>query len=152
MPLSAHPFLFGAMFVAGAVELGLTAYLVHEFNNNNPPYPTDAFKSRLRFLVFCSSWTLLLAVLHWLFNAAIGAFMVIITLIFWAVGAALFHIVNQTGRHCGGTAFNSRCHEQEATEVLAWTEVALTVLAFLAILFHVHGNRGTKRSYQDGLY
>jgi len=140
------------MFILGAVELGLTAFLVHEYNNNNPPYPSNEFKSRLRFLVFCSSWTILLAVLHWLFNAAIGVFMVIITLIFWAVGAALFHGVNAGGRHCDGTAFNSRCRDQEATEAIAWTELALTALAFLAILFHVHGNRGTKRSYQDGLY
>jgi len=143
--LSAHPFLFALLFIVGAAQLGLIAYNLFLFENDG--YPSNAYKERFRYLLFCSAWTVILALVHYFMAAFIGAFLTFITWVLWLVGAILFHLVKYRGPCDGST----RCILLKVIDTLDWIAFGIALLAFLAIGYHVHGSRG-RRTYRDGLY
>ncbi|KAM0750038.1 hypothetical protein T439DRAFT_326911 [Meredithblackwellia eburnea MCA 4105] len=130
----AHPFLFFLIGLLAAVEIGLTAYQVHKHKD---AWPSEEFKNRLIFLLFTACWTFLGALMHWIINLFIGLFWTTLSFIFWTIAAALFRKVQPyDASDCSGTDINSRCRQYVAIEAISWTEVALTAILFLAILFH----------------
>ena len=62
-----HPFLFFLIAAVGAAELGLTAYLVHDYETRSSGYPSDRFRSLIIFILFNASWTVLFGFAYLLF-------------------------------------------------------------------------------------
>jgi len=147
--IAAHPFLFFLVGALGAVELGLTAYQVHL--DQTAGFGSQEFKNRLAFLLFVSCWTVFFAIVHWLFWVHLGLLFTILTFIFWTIGAALWHNIEHfSPSDCTGSAVNSVCRRFVAIEAIGWTEVALTALLILALLFFWHSTRGSVGYYRAG--
>lgn len=151
--VSAHPFLFFLIGVLATVQIGLVAYRVHLHNNSRFPWPSDEYKNRIYFEVFVACWTFLGAILHWIVNIFFGLIWTTITLVFWAVAADLYqNVVQFTAKDCSGSSINSTCRQEVAISAVGWTELALTTVLFLAILFHVHSRRRAGYSYRNAGY
>ncbi|KIM32642.1 hypothetical protein M408DRAFT_312791 [Serendipita vermifera MAFF 305830] len=148
-----HPFLFFLIAAVGAAELGLTAYLVHDYENRASGYPSDRYRSLIIFILFNASWTVLFGfayllfivggALHALASIASSAIWLIITAILWGVAAGLFRN-ERGGGMCDGEPVISRCRQVQTVEALAWTEMGLCILTLLAACFWV---RRSRRSY-----
>lgn len=62
-----HPFLFFLIAAVGAAELGLVAYLVHDYETRDSGYPSDRFRSLIIFILFNACWTVLFGLAYILF-------------------------------------------------------------------------------------
>ncbi|KAG8887378.1 hypothetical protein FRB99_004276 [Tulasnella sp. 403] len=161
-----HPFLFFLITAVAAAELGLVAYLIHLFNKNGYPYgrgtykPRD-FKQRLDFIMFCAVWTTLFGLAYLIFisvgalfflaSIASSAVWLFLTMIFWVIGAALWHQV-RWGGNCNGAPSISICRELQTVEALAWTAFGLSVLTLIAAMFAIRSTRpksGYRGYYHD---
>ncbi|KAG8804969.1 hypothetical protein FRC17_005796, partial [Serendipita sp. 399] len=148
-----HPFLFFLIAAVGAAELGLTAYLVHDYENRDSGYPSSRYRSLIIFILFDACWTVLFGLayllfivaghLHALASIASSAIWLIITAILWGVAAGLYHN-ERGGGMCDGEAVISRCRQTQTVEALAWTEMGLCILTLVAACFWV---RRSRRSY-----
>jgi len=151
-----HPILFGLIVVFGLVELGLTAWFESNFNATG--WPSAQYQNLINFLLFDAVWTVLfgLAYVFWIAGGAMhilasiagSTIWLLITAIFWVVGAALF---DQTrgGANCLGAPSLSICREAQAIEVIAWIEFALCILTILAAVFWT---RSSRRNYNQSYY
>ncbi|KAG8949043.1 hypothetical protein FRC04_009117 [Tulasnella sp. 424] len=160
-----HPLLFILLTAVGAAELGLVAYLIHTFDKNGYPdgkggYTSRDFKARLDFIMFCACWTvffglayiafMLAGALFFLASIASSALWLIITVIFWAIGAALFMQV-RVGGNCHGTPAISLCRELQTVEALGWTALGLAAFTFIVSLIAIHATR-RKHGYRGTYY
>ncbi|KAG8912434.1 hypothetical protein FRC02_005995 [Tulasnella sp. 418] len=163
------PLLFILLALVGAAELGLVAYLINTYNDNGYPdgrggYDSNDFKHRIRYLLFCAVWTTFFG-LGYLFFILMGSFFLLasiassalwllMTIIFWAVGAELFRQV-RVGGNCDGTPAISECRELQTVEALAWTALGLAAVTFLSALFAIRSTRakhGYRGRYYDSYY
>jgi hypothetical protein len=62
-----HPFLFFLIAAVGAAELGLTAFLVHDYDTRAGGYPSDYYRSLIIFILFDACWTVLFGLAYLLF-------------------------------------------------------------------------------------
>ncbi|KAG8936190.1 hypothetical protein FRC00_009575 [Tulasnella sp. 408] len=148
-----HPILFILLTAVGAAELGLVAYLIHTFDRDGYPggrggYTSDDFKARLDYLMFCAVWTVFFGLAYvafifaramfFLASIASSALWLLMTIIFWAVGAELWRQVS--------------CRELQTVEALAWTALALAAVTFIVSLFAISSTRrkyGYRGTYYD---
>ncbi|KAI5474382.1 hypothetical protein MNV49_003401 [Pseudohyphozyma bogoriensis] len=149
-----HPFLFFLIGALAIASVGLVANQVHERTDGpGDRWPSDEYQNRMYFLLFVAAWTTLGAVLHWVINLFIGLFWTILTFVFWTIATALYRKVNPFDpSDCDDTGIASTCRQSVAIEAIGWTEVALTALLFLAILFHFHSHRRAGRDYRNAGY
>ncbi|KAF8208933.1 hypothetical protein K438DRAFT_1515421, partial [Mycena galopus ATCC 62051] len=142
-----HPFLFTLIALVGAAALGLSAFWVHQIQND----PSSRFKSLIILFLFNSCWTVLFAehiyiyslysgAMHELASVGSSGIWLSITAILWGVAAGLFDPV-RGGGNCNGTPAISSCRELLALEALGWTEMGLCILTLLAACFYVRGSR-----------
>lgn len=153
-----HPLLFFLIAAVGAAELGLVAFLVHDYENRESGYPSPRYRSLIIFILFDACWTVLFGLayllfivggaLHFLASIAASAIWLVITAVLWGVAAGLYMHVRGGGM-CKGEAIISRCRETQTVEALAWTEMGLCILTLFAACFWV--NR-SKRSYRGSYY
>ncbi|KAG8827305.1 hypothetical protein FRC19_004173 [Serendipita sp. 401] len=153
-----HPLLFFLIAAVGAAELGLTAYLVHDYETRDGGYPSSRYRSLIIFILFDACWTVLFGLayilfivaghLHALASIASSAIWLIITAVLWGVAAGLYHN-ERGGGMCNGEAVISRCRQTQTVEALAWTEMALCIVTLFAACFWV---RRSKRSYRNSYY
>ncbi|KAL8291639.1 hypothetical protein RQP46_001897 [Phenoliferia psychrophenolica] len=111
-----------------------------------------AVRGLTSFLLFTACWTFLGAVLHWLVNLYVGGFWTVLTLVFWAVATDLWsHVEDFHPSDCDGSSIASFCRRVVAIEAIGWTELALTALLLLAVIFHWHSG-GRKDNYRSAGY
>lgn len=153
-----HPVLFFLIAAVAAAELGLTAYLVHDYENRESGYPSSRYRSLIIFILFDACWTVLFGLayllfivggaLHILASIASSAIWLIITAVLWGVAAGLYKN-ERGGGMCEGEAAISRCRQTQTVEALAWTEMGLCILTLFAACFWM---RRSKRSYRNPYY
>ncbi|KAJ7175848.1 hypothetical protein C8R46DRAFT_1347354 [Mycena filopes] len=149
-----HPFLFTLIALLAIAELGLSAFWVHQIQDE----PSSRFKSLIILFLFNSVWTTLFAgaYVFWILDGAMHELASIgssgiwlsITAILWGVAAGLFHPVRGSS-NCDGDPAISPCRETLALEAIGWTEMGLCILTLLAACFLV---RSTRRSYRGSYY
>ncbi|KAG8964090.1 hypothetical protein FRC00_003885, partial [Tulasnella sp. 408] len=161
-----HPILFILLTAVGAAELGLVAYLSHTFDRDGYPggrggYTSSDFKARLDYLMFCAVWTVFFGLAYvafifaramfFLASIASSALWLLMTIIFWAVGAELWRQV-RWGGNCDGAPSISLCRELQTVEALAWTALGLAAVTFIVSLFAISSTRrkyGYRGTYYD---
>jgi hypothetical protein len=62
-----HPVLFFLIAAVAAAELGLTAYLVHDYETRDSGYPSSRYRSLIIFILFDACWTVLFGLGYLLF-------------------------------------------------------------------------------------
>lgn len=149
-----HPLLFTLIALLAAVELGLSAFLVHQVQHA----PSSRYKSLVILFLFDAVWTLLFAgaFVFWIMNGALHLLASIgssgvwltITAILWGVAAGLFHNL-LGGVNCRDTPALSSCRQAQALEAIGWTEMALCIVTLLAACFWV---RSSKRNPRGSYY
>lgn len=76
-----HPFLFFLIAAVAMAELGLTAFLVHDYENRDSGYPSSRYRSLIILILFDACWTTLFG-LAYLFFIVGGALHALARLVF----------------------------------------------------------------------
>jgi len=137
-----------AQFILAIIVLGLTGYSVGKFNGF---WWGDWSPDSVRFLLFCSIWTLFaliyLVLAPWKFPSAAHKFAILgveaITNIFWfagwiALAAWLGDVLD--GADCGG---NNLCGSLKAAAVFGAFEWICFMATLVLCAIHVYRTRGT---------
>ncbi|KAF9785556.1 hypothetical protein BJ322DRAFT_839367 [Thelephora terrestris] len=126
------------------VELALASDLVRDINRSFFGF-SSFIRPRTRYLVFCSSWTLLSGIFLVMIMALAESAMAIIvqlivlfmSMVFWLIGAALFtSAIGGKGINCGPGLSN--CHFVNivnSTMAFAWINWAFVFIAFCMALW-----------------
>ncbi|KAF8745552.1 hypothetical protein AX14_006875 [Amanita brunnescens Koide BX004] len=119
------------MTCVAVTELGLTAFLITE-GNDNGTWPRPRYHSLLIMFAFNSSWTALFSAgyLIWMADGGVqmlasiasSVIWLFLTSILWGVAAGLMRIT-RGGGDCRGSAFISRCRQSLTVEALGWTQL-----------------------------
>ncbi|KZT22650.1 hypothetical protein NEOLEDRAFT_1119230 [Neolentinus lepideus HHB14362 ss-1] len=138
-----HPIVFGLIIFFGIVELALSAWLTSRYNAHHN-YPSDAVRTRSRFLLFSSIWTILISPLYmglFLFSTAGSIFtsvashfiFVFFSWVFWLAGAASITAALGGGLDCHYDE-TSYCGQLNAQEGFAWIEFIMFTLVLVIVL------------------
>ncbi|KAI8995614.1 hypothetical protein BD414DRAFT_409898 [Trametes punicea] len=171
-----HPFLFTLMTLTGTAELGLTVFLISAGNEAqtwaSPRYHSlSVFRSSkcrlhltesnssLILLCFSSAWTLLFSgayvlwivdgAVHLLAQVASSVFWLLLTSVFWGVGAGLMHSTRSGGDCAGRPPLSRRCRQTLTVEALGWTEFSLCCATLVATLLWMRTGLGKRRFVRD---
>lgn len=92
-------FIFALISAVALAEIGLTAFLVHDYENRDSGYPSSRYRSLIILILFDACWTALFGLayvffivggaLHFLASVASSAIWLIVTAILWGVAAGL---------------------------------------------------------------
>ncbi|KAF9040272.1 hypothetical protein BDZ89DRAFT_1060702 [Hymenopellis radicata] len=156
-----HTITFGLLIIFGIIELSLTSWLVSRFNLNHN-YSSISERDRVRFVLFCSVWTVVLGLLYaglFLYSATGSALTSIMshgifflfTWIMWTAAAAAITEMLGGGLNCSNQREFVYCSQLNAVEAFAWIEWILTTFALIFIL--IRGIQAARRGdgYGGGL-
>ncbi|KAL1408391.1 hypothetical protein Q8F55_005203 [Vanrija albida] len=130
------------LFVASVIEGSVTGWLVHNYNKQDD-YPSSSIKTRIRYLVFASWWSVLWTIVYgvmlitpWAWsvaNVVIQSILLFMTWAFWLGGAAaLTQAMRAHHTYWGNTVHNAAL---SAAEGFAWLGWILATFDLIVILF-----------------
>ncbi|KIK71019.1 hypothetical protein GYMLUDRAFT_33126 [Collybiopsis luxurians FD-317 M1] len=144
-----HPFIFSAMTLCAAAELGLTAFLIN-VGNANGTWSSSRYHALLIMFTFNSSWTLLFSSAYMLYlfdgaanflaNIASSVIWILLTGILWGTAAGIMHNT-RTGGSCPNAPTLSRCRQSLTIEAFGWTEFGLCIVNVLATCMWIYTSR-----------
>ncbi|KAA1478087.1 hypothetical protein DENSPDRAFT_657396 [Dentipellis sp. KUC8613] len=137
-----HPITFTLIIIFAIIELALSAWLTARFNDHHN-FLSNAVRDRVRFLLFCSVWTLVFAPFFmvlffvapgsWLASLAAHGIFLFMTWVFWLSGAAAITDAYSGRLNCSHHFVY--CGQQNALEAFAWIEWVLLTFVFFVVLF-----------------
>ncbi|KAI0731089.1 hypothetical protein C8Q76DRAFT_766512 [Earliella scabrosa] len=152
-----QPVLFVFIVIFSIFELVNAAWLVSRFDLLQD-YPSLDVRDRTRFLVFVTSWTILVSLIYFtLFlrtpengiwtkfhshAAVVGT-----TWIFWTTGAVAITVAVGGWLDCG-SAVIMYCGPLNALEAFAWLSWTFVTFAFVVVLFRGTSLSGRSEGYQ----
>jgi len=156
-----HPIVFGLILLFSIIELSISAYLTARYNHNHN-YRSISQRDRVRFVLFCSTWTIvgcLFFILLFLHSAAgsimtsVAAHLVflIITWIMWTAAAAAVTEMTGGGLNCSTQTIFVYCGQLNALMAFAWIIWVLITLALIVVI--IRGITTARRGdgYRGGL-
>jgi len=156
-----HPIVFGLLIFFGIIELSLSAFLTSKFNQHHN-YRNLSERDRVRFVLFCSTWTVTFSTLFlvlFLHSAtgsvltSVGAHLLFLTLtwIMWTAAAAAVTEMLGGGLNCSTQDIFVYCGQLNALEGFAWI---IWILVTLTLIFVIaRGISAARRGdgYKGGL-
>lgn len=133
--------MFGLLIFFAFVEMIQVAVLVASGNRHG--YDSGSLRDRLRFLLFVSLWTIVLGAAYlagflvaagsFLFSIASHTVFIVLTWIFWLVGAAA--LTGTLGGHVsGGDPKFAHPNQLNSAEAFAWIPLVLTTVLLAGII------------------
>ncbi|EIM83567.1 uncharacterized protein STEHIDRAFT_170815 [Stereum hirsutum FP-91666 SS1] len=136
-----HPITFGLIILFSIIELAVSAWLVARYNQHHN-YLSGSENNRVRFLLFNSIWTLLLApIFMGVFFAAPTSFLgsllshsvfIFLTWVLWLAGAAAITATLGGRLDCGLNY--TYCGQLNALEAFAWIQWVLLTFALVSVI------------------
>lgn len=133
--------MFGLLIFFAFVEMIQVAVLVASGNRHG--YDTASLRDRLRFLLFVSLWTIILggaylagflvAAGSFLFSIASHTVFIVLTWIFWLVGAAAL-TGTLSGHVSGGDASYAHPNQLNSAEAFSWIPFVLSTILLIGII------------------
>lgn len=127
----------------GIITLAISAWLVSRFNLYHN-YRNTSERDRVRFVLFCSCWTvvfsILYAVLFWTFTSSIltsvlsHIVFLAFTWVMWTAAAAAVTEMLGGGLNCSTQSFFVYCGQLNALEAFCWIMWILVTFATLVVL------------------
>lgn len=151
--------LMGIVLVFSIIEGAITGYLVHSYNKHHT-YPSHSIRDRVRFLLFCSWWTVVWAIAYitFHFTAAAGSVIGVVlntlalgaTWVFWLGGSASLSAAMRH-RHYGNTVHHSQLRAGEGFGWATWILLTFDMLVALYVAFDTsrNGNPGKEENMRQ---
>ncbi|KAF6753208.1 hypothetical protein DFP72DRAFT_1010763 [Ephemerocybe angulata] len=153
----AHPILFGSIILFSIIEMCIAAWLLSRYNTRHN-YPFPSVRIRVRYILFCSVWTIVVGtiflVLFWvtaagsIFTSVAAHFIFLfITFVFWIAAAAAITETLGGGLSCSHQNFWAYCGQLNAIEGFAWM---IWILVFFTLIMVII--RGVAAARSGGGY
>lgn len=155
-----YPIIFGILLICTLIEMCLSAWLTAQFNIHHNNTTADE-QTRVRYIIFCSVWTLLfggayfitflLAITGIITSIASHSLFLFVTWVLWLAAAAAIASTLGGSLNCHIDAVFFYCGHLNALMGFAWLIVIL--LTIILILVLVRGTFSAKRGdgYRGGL-
>ncbi|KAF8638396.1 hypothetical protein AX17_002239 [Amanita inopinata Kibby_2008] len=142
-----HPIIFTLLILFSIIELSISAWLISRFNSGHPPV-SHSEGDRVRFILFCSIWTLVTAPFFMIMFliAALGnifssvAAHIIYLFVTWALWTGAASAITDTlgggrGLDCGTQVKFLFCGQLNTLEAFAWMIwIVLTIAIIAAVI------------------
>ncbi|TFK21644.1 hypothetical protein FA15DRAFT_672402 [Coprinopsis marcescibilis] len=140
----AHPILFGSIVLFALIEMCIAAWLTAKYNANHN-YPFGSVRTRVRYILFCSIWTVFVGTIFLvlfmvtsagsIFTSVAAHFIfLLITFILWIAAAASITESLGGGLSCSHQNFFAYCGQLNAVEGFAWLVWILVTAALIMVL------------------
>ncbi|KAF8185701.1 hypothetical protein BJ912DRAFT_190176 [Pholiota molesta] len=141
-----HPIVFGSLVVFSIIEMCISAWVTAKYNAHHN-FPTSGTRARVRYILFCSVWTIVLGSAYMaVFLAAAGSIFasvashfifLFITWILWLAAAAALTQTLGGALNCTTQSFFVYCGQLSAMEGFAW--LIWVVLTFVLVAVLIRG-------------
>ncbi|KAI0066595.1 hypothetical protein BV25DRAFT_1912653 [Artomyces pyxidatus] len=145
-----HPITLALVILIAIIELCISAWLTARYNQHHNFLSTSE-RDRVRFLLFCSVWTILLSPLFLtsfltspgsiLSSVAAHGIFLFMTWVFWLSGAAA--LSESLGGRLNCSHHFVYCGQLNALEAFAWIEWVILTFAFVVVV--LMGSRAMRR-------
>lgn len=157
----AHPILFGSIILFSIIEMCIAAWLTARYNARHD-YPFKAVRIRVRYILFCSIWTIFVGtiylILFWvtavgsIFTSVAAHFIFLfITFILWIAAAAAITQSLGGGLSCSHQNFWNYCGQLNAVEGFAWLIWILVTFTLIMVIIRGIAAARSGDGYGGGL-
>ncbi|TFK39358.1 hypothetical protein BDQ12DRAFT_603567 [Crucibulum laeve] len=148
-----HPITFGLIIVFSIIELAISAWLTSRFNSHHN-YSSVTERDRVRYVLFCCTWTILFSALYLILflHSATGSVLTSVashfvflafTWLLWVAAAASVTQMIGGGLNCKTQEIFVYCGQLNALEGFAW--LIWILLTFLLIVVLIRGISAARR-------
>ncbi|KAF9007954.1 hypothetical protein BDQ17DRAFT_1539681 [Cyathus striatus] len=156
-----HPIAFSFLILFAIIELSISAWLVSRFNAHHN-YQNTTERDRVRYVLFCSTWTVVFSCLYLVLflHSATGSVLTSVashtiflslSWILWVAAAAAVTQMLGGGLNCKTQDLFQYCGQLNALEGFAWLIWILLTFIFIVVL--IRGISAARRGdgYGGGL-
>ncbi|KAF9461971.1 hypothetical protein BDZ94DRAFT_1166796 [Collybia nuda] len=156
-----HPIIFGLLIIFGIIQLSLSAWLTSRYNANHN-YRNTTERDRVRYVLFCSIWTVVFSFFYLfmfmvnptgsvLTSVASHLLFLGISWIFWVAAAAAVTEMLGGGLNCSNQSIFVYCGQLNALEAFCWIIWIIITIALIVVI--IRGVSAARRGdgYRGGL-
>ncbi|KAL1674546.1 hypothetical protein EV122DRAFT_220458 [Schizophyllum commune] len=147
-----HPITFGLLTLFGIITLAISAWLVSRFNLYHN-YRNVSERDRVRFVLFCSCWTVVFSILYGVlfFTMSTSIFVSVFshivflafTWIMWTAAAAAVTEMLGGGLNCDTQRLFVYCGQLNALEAFCW--IMWILVTFTTVVVLIRGILAARR-------
>ena len=156
-----HPILFGSIVLFAIIELCISAWLTARYNSRHD-YPFPAVPVRIRYVLFCSIWTIVMGTSFLVMFSTIGANSVMtsvaahfiflfFTWVFWLAASAAITQTLGGGLSCNIQDVWPYCGQLNAVEGFSWLIWILVTFTLIMVIIRGISAARAGSGYGGGL-